>query len=73
MLQTLVQKRVDPFLEESGCCVEISTTPADWRRNRRADQQLNRNEAWPKLTATEGTMAVENRDRQQWSSAASSE
>jgi hypothetical protein len=67
MLQTLVKKRVNAFLEKSGRCLEISTTSADWRRNRRADPQLNWNEARQKLTTPEGTMAVENRDWQEWS------
>jgi hypothetical protein len=70
MLQTLVEKRVNAFLEKGGRCVEISTTSSDWRRYRRADPQMNWNEAWQKLTAPEGTVAIDNRDRQEWSAAA---
>jgi hypothetical protein len=73
MLQTLVQKCVDAVLQKSGRCIEISTTSAGWRWNWSADPQLNRDEAWPKLTAAKGTMAIEDCDRQEWCSAACSE
>jgi hypothetical protein len=69
MLQTFVQKFVDAVLQKSGRCVEISTTSAGWRWNWSADPQLNRDEAWPKLTDPKSTMAIEDCDRQEWRSA----
>ena len=73
MLLTLIQQSVDAFLQQGGGGIQIGPAATGWGWDGVADAQLNRHEAWPKLTTPKGSMAVENRDRQEWSSAACSE